>query len=99
MKAPKLIAFIPVTDPKIAKASLTIRFMHDVPDKDGGTVYWLEGKIEKRITKLSRDKKLRYVENHFRVGELDIVSKWGEPKRPLPKSVCTNLTRIQDGPC
>ena len=45
VKAPKLMEFIPVTDPKIAKAGLTIRFMHDVPDKDGGTVYCLEGKI------------------------------------------------------
>ena len=44
VKAPKLMEFIPVTDPKIAKAGLTIRFMHDVPDKDEGTVYWLEEK-------------------------------------------------------
>ena len=74
VKAPKLMEFIPVTDSKITKACLTIRFMHNVPDKDGGTVYWLEGKVERRITKLSRAKKFKNVENYFRVGELNILS-------------------------
>ena len=48
VKAPKLMEFIEVSNPKEAKAGLRIHFMHDEGE---GTVYWLEGKIERRITK------------------------------------------------
>ena len=44
-------------------------------DNEGGTMYWLEGKIERRITKLSRAKEFRYEENYFRIGKLKILNK------------------------
>ena len=89
VKAPKLMEFIEVSNPKDAKAGLRIQFKHDGGE---GTVYWLEGKIERRITKLSRAIKLKYAENYFRVGELKVLSRWGEATKPLPDKVCTNLT-------
>ena len=73
----------------IADAGLRIQFMHDEGE---GTVYWLEGTIERRITKLSRAIKLKYAENYFRVGELRVISSLGEEPKPLPEKVCTNLT-------
>ena len=89
VKAPKLMEFIEVSNPKDAKAGLKIQFMHDGGE---GTIYWLEGRIERRITKLSRAIKLKYAKNYFIVGELRVLSTWGEEPKPLPDKVCTNLT-------
>ena len=66
VKATKLMEFIEVTDPKNAGKGLKIRFMHDHGE---GTVYWLEGSIEQRITKLPKAKMLKYTENFFRIGK------------------------------
>ena len=48
VKATKLMEFIEASDAKKAKKGITIRFMHDLGQ---GTVYWLEGKVEERLTK------------------------------------------------
>ena len=74
VKATKLMKFIEVTEPKDAVKGLQIRFMHDHGE---GTVCWLEGTIEQRITKLSRARKLKFTENFFRIGKLRIINTWG----------------------
>ena len=51
MKATKLIEFIEASDAKEAKKGMTIRFMHDLGQ---GTVYWLEGEVEERLTKIEK---------------------------------------------
>ena len=55
MKATKLMEFIEAAAPTQAKKGLTIRFMHDLGQ---GTVYWLEGEIEERLTKYKKAQKL-----------------------------------------
>ena len=65
--------------------------MHDASEEDEGLFYWLEGRIQQRVTKLSRAKKLKYAENFFNIGELKVISIWGKETKPLPSSVCTNL--------
>ena len=47
VKATKLMEFIEAAHPKVAKIGVKIRFMHDLD----GTVYWLEGIIQDRLTK------------------------------------------------
>ena len=66
VKAPRLMEFIEVSDPRDAKAGLRIQFMHD------------EGTIEQRITKLPRAKRLKYTENYFRIGQIKILNTWGD---------------------
>ena len=95
VKAPRLMEFIEVLDPKDAKASLKIHFMHDEGE---GAVYWLEGTIELRITKLARAVRLKYAENYFRIGQISIISTWGDEPKLLPEKVCANLTGNVDGP-
>ena len=89
MKATKLMEFIDASAPNQAKKGVTIRFMHDLGE---GTVYWLEGDIEERITKYNKARKLKFAENFFRIGKLKIVNTWGDDSKPLPATVCTNLT-------
>ena len=89
MKATKLMKFIEVTDPREAAKGLRIIFMHDHGE---GTVYWLEGTIEQRITKLPRAKRLKYTENYFRIGKIRVINTWGDDPKTLPETVCTNLT-------
>ena len=71
MKATKLMEFIEASDPSQAKKGITIRFMHDLGE---GTVYWLEGDIEERLTKYKKAQKLKFAENFFRIGKLKIVN-------------------------
>ena len=52
IKVHKLLDFIEVSDPNVAKAGEIVRFMHDAKENDG-LFYWLEGKILRRITKAS----------------------------------------------
>ena len=58
-----------------------------------GTVYWLEGTIEQRLTKLAKAKRLKFTENFFRIGKLRVIETWGDDPKPLPATVATNLTR------
>ena len=98
IKAPKLLEFIEATDPRIAKAGERIQFMHDTTEGEEGLFYWLEGRIQQRITKLSRAKKLKYAENYFNVGELKVISKWGS-KQSLSLTVYAQIwLRMRDGP-
>ena len=69
VKATKLMEFIEASDAKKAKQGIKIRFMHDLGQ---GTVYWLEGKVEKRLTKLKTATRLKYAENFFRIGSLKV---------------------------
>ena len=89
MKATKLMEFIEASAPNQAKKGVTIRFMHDLGK---GTVYWLEGEIEERLTKYKKAQKLKFAENFFRIGKLKIVNTWGDDPKPLPATVCSNLT-------
>ena len=88
VKATKLMEFIEASEPKQAKIGVKIRFMHDLE----GTVYWLEGVIEDRLTKYKKAQKLKFAENFFRIGKLKIITSWGDGPKPLPATVCTNLT-------
>ena len=90
IKVSKLLDFIEVLDPKVAKAGEIVRFMHDAKE-DKGLFYQLEGKILQRVTKASREKNLKYTENYFNIGKLRVINVWGEETKPLPSSVCTNL--------
>ena len=62
--------FIEASEPKQAKKGVKIRFMHDLE----GTVYWLEGVIEERLTKYKKAYKLKFAENFFRIGKLKIIT-------------------------
>ena len=89
MKSTKLMEFIEASAPSQAKKGVKIRFMHDLGE---GTVYWLEGDIEKRLMKYTKAQKLKFAENFFRIGKLKIVNTGGNDPKPLPATVCTNLT-------
>ena len=88
VKATKLMEFIEAAHPKEAKIGVKIRFMHDLD----GTVYWLEGIIQDRLTKYKKAQKLKFAENIFRIGELKIIASWGDEPKILPATVCANLT-------
>ena len=90
VKATKLMEFIEVTDPKEAVKGLQIRFMYDHGE---GTVYWLEGTVEQRLTKPSKPKRLKFTETFFRIGKLRVIETWRDDPKPLPATVATNLTR------
>ena len=53
----------------------------------------MEGTIEQRVTKLSKAKRLIFAENFFRIGKIKVINTWREDLKPLPATVCTNLTR------
>ena len=89
VKATKLMEFIEASDAKESKKGITIRFMHDLGQ---GTVYWLKGKVEERLTKQKKAIRLKYAENFFRIGSLKVINSWGEDPKPLPATVCSNLT-------
>ena len=63
--------------------------MHDLGQ---GTVYWLEGEVEEKLTKIEKACRLKYAENFFRIGSLKVINYWGEDPKPLPATVCSNLT-------
>ena len=67
VKATKLMEFIEASDANKAKKGITIRFMHDLGQ---GTVYWLEGVVEERLTKYNKAYRLKFAENFFRIGSL-----------------------------
>ena len=69
IKVTKVLEFIPATKPQDAKEGVTIRFMHNPGD---GSVYWLQGTLEKRMNKYEVAKKSGWTRNRFRVGRLSI---------------------------
>ena len=71
--------FIEVTDPKEAVKGLQIRFMYDHGE---GTVYWLEGTVEQRLTKLTKAKRLKYSEKFFPIGKIKVINTWGKIPNP-----------------
>ena len=89
IKVTKVLEFIPSTKPQDAKEGVTIRFMHNPGD---GSVYWLQGTLEKRINKYEAARKSGWTRNRFRVGSLSIVSHWGD-RKSLPETVTINLTK------
>ena len=81
--------FIQVSDIKEAKKGITVRFMHDLGQ---GTVYWLQGEVEERLTKFETACKYKFAKNFFRIGSLKVINYWGEDPKPLPETVRCNLT-------
>ena len=73
VKATKLMEFIDVSDPSVAARGLQIRFMYNHGE---GTLYWLEGIVEQRLSKLDKAKRLNYSENFFRIGKLKVINTW-----------------------
>ena len=93
VKATKVLKFTPATSHKDAKEGKTIRFMHNMSD---GTVYWLQGTLEKRMTKYKTAESCKFtrigsLSKFIRIGSLSVISHWGEQK-PLPETVTCNLT-------
>ena len=74
VKATKLIEFIEASDAKEAKKGITIMFMHDLGQ---GTVYWLEGKVEERLTKIEIARRYKFAKNFFRIGSLKVINYLG----------------------
>ena len=62
--------------------------MHNTGD---GSVYWLQGTLERRMTKYETARKSGWTKNRFRIGSLSIISYWGDQK-PLPETLVINLT-------
>ena len=89
IKVTKVLEFIPATKPQEAKEGVTIRLMHNPGD---GSVYWLQGTLEKRMNKYEAARKSGWTRNRFRVGSLSIISNWGD-RKPLPETVTINLTQ------
>ena len=81
VKVTKVLEFIPATSQLDAKEGKTIRFMHNTGD---GSVYWLQGTLEKRMTKYEAARKSGWTKNRFRIGGLSVISHWGDQK-PLPE--------------
>ena len=88
IKVTKVLEFIPATRPQDAKEGKTILFMHNTGD---GSVYWLQGTLEKRMNKYEAARKSGWIKNCFRIGSLSVISHWGEQK-PLPETLKINLT-------
>ena len=74
VKAMKIMEFIPASDISDAKEGNIVRFMHDLGE---GTVYWLQGTVEKRLTKYKIARDCKFANNFFRIGSLEVISYWG----------------------
>ena len=90
VKSTKIMEFIPTSDIKDAKEGNIVRFMHDLGE--GTVVYWLQGTVEKRLTKYEIARKCKFAKKFFRIGSLEVISYWGEDQKPLPETVRCNLT-------
>ena len=88
VKVTKVLEFIPATSQRDAKEGKAIRFMHNTGD---GSVYWLQGTLEKRMTKYKAAESSGFTKNRLRIGSLNVISHWGEQK-PMPETVTINLT-------
>ena len=71
--------FIPAANVNDTKEGKIVRFMHNMGD---GTVYWLQGTVEKRLTKYKIAKECKFVKNFCRIGSLRVISYWGKNRNP-----------------
>ena len=71
VKATKILEFIPATSKRDAKEGNFVRFMHNMGE---GTVYWLQGTLEKRLTKYKIAQGCNFTRNFFRIGSLKVIS-------------------------
>ena len=76
--------------PEEAKAGRVIRFLYD-PNETSGSCFWMEGTIEKRVTKESQSKRTGFSENWFNISRLKILAAFGESNAPIPEGVRINL--------
>ena len=74
VKATKIMEFIPAANINDAKEGNVVRFMHNIGE---GTVYWLQGTVEKRLTKYKIACDCKFAKNFFRIGSLEVISYWG----------------------
>ena len=88
VKTTKIMEFIQASDIKEAKKGKTVRFMQDLGQ---GTVYWLQGEVEEKLTKYEIARKYRFAKNFFRIGSLKVINYWGEDPKPLPETI--SMTR------
>ena len=87
VKDTKVLKFTSNTRRDDAREGKTIRFMHDMGN---GTPHWLQGTIEKRLTKYKTAISSKFTKNRFRIGSLSIISQWGE-QTPLPGTVICSI--------
>ena len=97
VKAPKLLELIEVSDPKVVKAGEIVQFLHDAKEDEG--LFWPEDKILQRVTKASRAKKLKYVNNYSNNGELKVISIWGKKQSLSLVAYAQTWLLTLDGPC
>ena len=62
--------------------------MHNEGD---GTIYWIQGTLEKRMDEYNAAKKSGWTKNRFKLGCLSIITSWGE-RKPLPETIIVNIT-------
>ena len=62
--------------------------MHNEGD---GTIYWIQGTLEKRMDKYNDAKMSGWTKNRFKLGCLSIINNWGE-RKPLPETIIVNIT-------
>ena len=86
----EMLEFIPVRKPEEAKIGEIIRFIHH--PRDGSSVYWLQGILNKRVDKYEVAKKSRWNKNRFRVNNISVISQCGN-RKSLPETLTINLTR------
>ena len=80
---------VPAASINDAKVGNIVRFMHNTGE---GTVYWIQGTVEKRLTKYKIARDCKFAKNFFRIGSLEVISYWGEEQKLLPETVRCNLT-------
>ena len=97
VKATKIMEFIPAANIDYAKEGNVVRFMHNMGE---GTVYWLQGTVEKRLTKYEIARKCKFAKNFFRIGSLEVISYWGgrtetstRNSEVQPNSKCSLVSR------
>ena len=76
--------------PEEAKSGRVMRFLYD-PREASGSCYWMQGIIERHVTKESQSKRTGYSENWFNITNLQILAAFGEGNSPIPEKVRINL--------
>ena len=75
VEATEIMEFVPAASINDAKVGNTVRFMHNTGE---GTVYWLQGTVEKRLTKYKIARDCKFANNFFRIGSLKVIRYWGK---------------------